>query len=384
LHLESHDSDDKLDNGVFAAISQLSQLTSLSLTGSWSAFEQLQQLLAQPLPLQQLQEVVLNMGISRFALPSLVHLTRLTHLSSTGSMCKGAALPSQLQRLQVDLCIDLGLVLPLQQLQQLTITLESLKEAPDFQQAQLLQLAQLPALKVLELNYRGEAAAAAAAAPTWVLLPQLRSLSFLVWACYVRAADRQRMAAIFEGVAAATQLTGVELDFVGAVTLSQEERACHAAALPICGSLAGLTGLGALRMHQVGLLPDDALNLTALTGLTRLELSRLQDGVNTAAATALLCSLTNLRYLKLVGCSADWGSLELLAAVGRLTQLTELWLKRSGRIQLASLKCSEPGLTQEGLLQLTGLKQLQRLWVDRSDEVTDEVVDSFWAGLQQH
>jgi hypothetical protein len=214
-------------------------------------------------------------------------------------------------------------VLALQQLQHLSVTLE----LPASDQAQVLQLAQLPALQELQLVYT-DLAAAAAAAPSWVLLPQLQQLSlqFKVRYIYTSPVHRQHLAAVLAavlaGVAAATQLAGLLLLlFSDQTSLSRQERA---RALPICSSLAGLTGLKGLGFHQVGLLPGDVQALTVLTGLTRLELSDLQDGVDTAAAAVLATSVQNLQHLSIVGCSFDYSTPRLLAAVGQLTQLTQL------------------------------------------------------------
>jgi hypothetical protein len=65
------------------------------------------------------------------------------------------------------------------------------------------------------------------------------------------------------------------------------------------------------------------------------------------------------------------GSNALLAAVRQLKQLTYLCLVRNA------------GLTEQGLMQLTSLKQLQQLLVDKTEEVTDEVLSRFWSAVQQ-
>jgi hypothetical protein len=93
--------------------------------------------------------------------------------------------------------------------------------------------------------------------------------------------------------------------------------------------------------------------------------------VGDAAAAALARSLKQLRHLDLSDCCIDLSSIDVLEAVGQLAQLTALLLTGNS------------GLTQQGLLQLTGLTALQRLKVDRSDEVTNEVVESFWAAVRE-
>jgi hypothetical protein len=148
----------------------------------------------------------------------------------------------------------------------------------------------------------------------------------------------------------------------------------------ICGKLTGLTNLKRIHMYGSDLVPGDALALTALTGLTRLGLHlgalgctwvHLGAGVGDLAATALASSCKQLRHLDLSRCDVHLSSMACLAAIAQLTQLTELRLERND------------GLTQQGLMLLTGLKQLQTLSVDRNAEVTAEVVDSFWAALRQ-
>jgi hypothetical protein len=59
-----------------------------------------------------------------------------------------------------------------------------------------------------------------------------------------------------------------------------------------------------------------------------------------------------------------------MAAIGQLTQLTELRLGGNREV------------TQQGLMQLTGLKQLQQLGVARTQHVTGAVVEQLWAALR--
>jgi hypothetical protein len=59
-----------------------------------------------------------------------------------------------------------------------------------------------------------------------------------------------------------------------------------------------------------------------------------------------------------------------LKAIGGLTQLT--WLELPGNL----------GLTQQGLLQLTGLSRLRALMVDRNGvDINDKVLQGFWPAL---
>ena len=73
------------------------------------------------------------------------------------------------------------------------------------------------------------------------------------------------------------------------------------------------------------LVPGDALALSALTGLTRLVLAGVGDGVGDVAAAAVAHSCRQLRQLDLSECSM--GSAACLAEIGRLTQLTQLQLQ---------------------------------------------------------
>jgi hypothetical protein len=153
-----------LADGCLDGLARLSQLTSLRVTGSWRGInKQLQQLLVQPLPLQELQADVLDIRDTASGLPNLAHPTQLTELITTQNSSKSTALPPQLQTLHLSECRDLAPVLALQQLQHITLctAFESAAE-----QRQVLELARLPALQALQLSYR-DIEAAAAAAPDW-------------------------------------------------------------------------------------------------------------------------------------------------------------------------------------------------------------------------
>jgi hypothetical protein len=79
--------------------------------------------------------------------------------------------------------------------------------------------------------------------------------------------------------------------------------------------------------------------------------------------------LQQLQHLKLLQCGIH--STECMAAIGQLTQLTELRLGGNQEV------------TQQGLMQLTGLKQLQQLGLDRTRHVTGAMVEQLWAALRQ-
>jgi hypothetical protein len=85
--------------------------------------------------------------------------------------------------------------------------------------------------------------------------------------------------------------------------------------------------------------------------------------VRGAAVVAVARSLKQLRHLELDECNMqDKAS---LAAVGQLTQLTELQLMGVG------------GVTLEGLNLLTGLSRLQQLTLQTGREVPDDVLQQF-------
>jgi hypothetical protein len=383
LHLQ--DMDNASISSALTALAQLSQLTSLKPTGFWPTEEAgnspgtmplltqpvstvLQQLLAQPLPLQKLV-----LDFNRVFLPvlDLALLTKLTQLD-TDEFCvlhKASVLPAQLQRLtfrsgSYSNSLALLTTPPSQQLQRLSLQVT-------FTDPQLLlQLAQLPALQRLSLDYMGYSRnerAAAATASAWPLLPQLQEL-------HVSVPDRDTdcgVACIMSGVAAATRLTKLKLCMGQARVLS---RASEDA---IRSSLAGLRQLRHLVVENGGrlrLASADAKVLMALSNLTHLGWrgctwhgTQLISGVGTTAAPAMMLAvmLTQLQHLDLHGCGLELGTAEGIAclqAIGRLTQLT--WIDLSYNTELK----------QQGLMQLTGLIHLQTgylsSWVRSGDGLT--------------
>ncbi|KAF6260108.1 hypothetical protein COO60DRAFT_1637784 [Scenedesmus sp. NREL 46B-D3] len=343
-----------------AGVAQLNQLTWLELGGSWAGdCEQLLQLLAQLLPLQ-----VLHLHISS-SLPSLdlSRLTQLRELHDFMNHCD-AVFPPQLQQLElgdVPSATTLQSVMQLQQLRRLMLAADLDVNEP----RQLLSsLAQLPALQQLSLRYAtGQFAAAAAA--TWPQLPQLCELA--VCCSSYEEPNRQAWLAIANCMAASTKL---ELDAVCICDGEDDEgEDVDATWASPCAKLAGLTYLKdlSIRCGSELLAPGDALALTALTGVRRLVLYGDGAGVGDEAAAALASSCQQLHELDLRSCSLV--SMACLSNVAHLTQLTELWL------------AGNSGPTPQGLMLLTGLKRLQILGVDRDAEVTDEVVESFWAAV---
>jgi hypothetical protein len=324
----------------------------------------LQQLLAQPLPLQKLQlDINCDLPVT-----DMSQLTQLTELDAL--FCKLPAkseLPAQLQLLKFKMSDLPDSLVPvtqpqLKQLQHLHLKITHA------QPQQLLQLARLPVLQHLELSYEDEADISATAS-TWKLLPQLRGLGILPIGSL-----GQDNAAILAGLSAATSLTTLQLLVVN--------KLAGASGVAVCASLTRLTRLKDLCItcwlndHGDSLAAGDAQALTALSSLTWLGLGGAGAGVGTAAATALANSLKQLQGLDLSGCGLQLDTADGMAclqAIGsRLTQLTCLSL------------LNNPGLTRYGLMQLTGLSRLQELDVDRDGaEVTDEVLQVFWAALRR-
>jgi hypothetical protein len=417
---------DMIDGSLGAALTTLVQLPHLTLLrcdGGWPVspvFEShqwcnvlarplslaLQQLLAQPLPLKSLQLP----DSDNYPLPvlNMALLTNLTELSAgLGEIAAATVLPAQLQRLQFNCCAGAHSMAPLTRLE--LKQLQHLSVRVDFDQPQLLlQLAQLPALTHLALQYDAYCKGldpAAATASAWSLLPQLRELEIGHPAAMLPS--QPQWEAILAGAAAATSLTKLTLD---ARMLTDELREEHdlvsdedidatlsyqafSSEVAACARLAKLTCLQDLAVggadprlddefYKLNLVRGDALALTALTNLTRLVLLRAWHGVGTAVATALARNLQQLQSLDLGYCCLQLNGAEgfaLLEAISRLRQLTQLSL--SGNV----------GLTQHGLMQLTGLSRLD--WAassfrDEDDdtcrtdtEVTDEALAAFWAAV---
>jgi hypothetical protein len=261
-------------------------------------------------------------------------------------------------------------VLPLQHLQHLQLSPMSMPHG--WQPRHLLKLVQL---KTLALHHF-EVTDALLVAATWRLLPQLSEIRmvFRLGKQLQPCSDIQySMRTLLAAAGAATQLTSLH------VQLMDCNEVGHLKPLQACEGLAQLANLKELTLSGLCMARGDALALTALTGLTRLQLEFITVEFDRkyhvhpegkAAATALARSLTQLCGLVLEGCGYDMGSEEFLAAIGRLQRLTELRL-------------GGDGLTPQGLMQLpasvTGLSRLQRLDVTPSREVADKVMKRFLA-----
>jgi hypothetical protein len=381
-----------------SGLGQLSRLTRLELMmgGIWGRF--VQQLLPQPPPLRVLHIELDGPFYSDMhdAPLDLGCLQQLQEFKCRGSLPQELVLPAQLRHLELGECYNseqLTAVMPLQQLSALSFSLvfEVFEGYECFENHEpLLRLAQLPALQQLRLSVFDKNFAITTA-PAWGQLPQLCELQLHAQDDEISVPDddvsTQQLAVIVAGVAAATALTRLYLEFPDCISL-QPDVSQHAATgaeagqqqepLDVCASIAGLTGLKHLEVlnlqHIISptllasgrqvLVPGDVTAFTALTGLTCLELCGGGACVGDIDVATLACYLKQLRKLDLSGCIL--GSMACLGPIAHmLPQLTALWLQ------------GNPGITQQGLMVLTRLSKLQRLEVYMNDEVTAEVVDNF-------
>jgi hypothetical protein len=317
---------DSISDSCLTCLARLTQLTSLELEGyAWDGVF-VQQLLHQPLPqLQQLQ-LKFQTRLPALDLAHLTQLQRLTGDSSDGrfSPAEGFVLPAQLQHLQLmvaDSGRALASVLPLQQLQHLDLLANFTEQQP------LLQLTQLPALQHITLRYRSMYFAAQAAA-AWAQLPQLREMRLEDGDFDGRPPSEDEMEMVMQGLAGCTGLTKLVLfcnaaeealdpyvEFVGDdpyIGNGSDEDGYSAGGselgdgmedvlylyIPaaVCGSVAGLAGLQdrTVTCGEGHMTLNDAMALTAISGLTRLHMEAAYEGVSTHAACALTSSLTKL------------------------------------------------------------------------------------------
>jgi hypothetical protein len=171
------------------------------------------------------------------------------------------------------------------------------------------------------------------------------------------------------GVAAATGLSKLQLDF-------QKDVAAHGMRPKLFWYLTGLRQLQELQVCAVqptNFIDEesdagDIMQLTALTGLTQLDV--VSWHVGDVAAVALACHLTNLHILKL--CNCCMGSRAVLPAIGRLQHLQHLDLQDN---TFGCDKCLQL-LTQLRALTCLELKSRD------GDKPTQQQLDAFWAAVR--
>jgi hypothetical protein len=380
----------KMPGSCLAGIAQLSKLTQLQIeigslrSSLWDPLilqQPLQQLLSQPLPLRMLQ---LDMQDMLYEPLDLTALTQLEELITDG-LHPQSKLPGQLRSVKLTGVRDKGLepLRELQQLQRLDVCISVDSEAT----TTVAQLAQrLTGLEHLALRYT-YAWDAVTASDTWCKLPQLRELSF-DFEAGVRVRCWQ-IDGILLGVAAATSLTKLELEAFCAVEVNGEETEddespaeWECAPVAVCRQLSKLTGLQDLGFTRYTMLePGDALQLTALTNLTRLVLSNMHDGVGDAAAAAIASNLTQLRHLDLSWCELgrDGGD---LAEVEKLVHLTELRLEGNSQLSRDALNSVLCLPTDRSVM--VGLDKQQRNLVAVSAMRERNGSDVYWAWQDSH
>jgi hypothetical protein len=256
---------------------------------------------------------------------SLTRLTQLTfHLEFDVEFGNATVLPAQLQRLYL---IDRGTswgsvlqpVLKLQQLQQLEVT---------FQQQQ--QRSSDPPMHALVLQN---------ALPRLALLPALQH---------------------------------VKVEYLATDAVPEAAQQLAAGTPVAWGQMPQLRNLR-LQFQNYGPYPQleqIVAGLAACTSLTMLALQHYKPVDGDAALAQAVPKLQQLRHLELLLCGIR--STECMAAIGQLTQLTELRLEGNREV------------TQQGLMQLTGLKQLQHLGVHCTRHVTKNMVGQLWAALHKN
>jgi hypothetical protein len=189
---------------------------------------ELQQLLAQPLPLRVLQ---LDAD-EEMPLLDLANLTQLHRFSNASE--QKAIFPPQLQQLDLSWlpAAQYSALMPLQQLHHLKFAVYDDESSP------LLRLAQLPALQQLSLEYQFAAHAAGTAA-AW---REMRPLCELALDFSNETPSIRQWRVILSGLAAATHLTKLQLHAVrgGGGGDAQGDEGVRGA---VCFQLTGLTDL---------------------------------------------------------------------------------------------------------------------------------------------
>ncbi|WIA29600.1 hypothetical protein OEZ86_012090 [Tetradesmus obliquus] len=361
----------KLAGNCLQGVAKLACLTSLRLT--WVAADADLALLP-----QTLQELRLAACCGAAPL-KLQHLTGVEalHLDLQGTPAPGSALPAQLQQLTLytwgdnvaadtfgnssylrykqhnlqHLQLD-----ALQQLRALVVT-NGLCEPQ-----QMHRVACLPKLEAVVLRYT-DASLAQRAAPAWPHLQQLRELTIEGGSC-TPTLDELDTKEFMQQIGAATTLVALH------IASSMVDGDVH-----ICRYLTGLQQLQDLNLTNAEgpNTREDALHLTALTGLTALVLDGAQ-GVDDVAAVAIASWLRQLQNLELRSCGLTTAA--ALPAIGSLTQLQYLCLTGYGATEIE-------GGDIMLLTRLTKLVDCDAVGIhaDFSDTFDHEAVSAFYQAL---
>ncbi|KAF6257928.1 hypothetical protein COO60DRAFT_1168827 [Scenedesmus sp. NREL 46B-D3] len=347
----------RLSGRCLQAVSQLSCLSALCI--GWVAEDADLSLLP-----QQLQQLELMVVCGKQAL-QLQHLTgvRNLKLELRGAPAPHSSLPQHVALLTIstwgdedtDELEDPTALWQQHNLQHLGLgslrQLVRLQVINGLAEPQMLhRVACLPRLEQVLLCY-SHSSLAARAAPAWQHLPQLKGID--IEGSTSAMLDRSETEEMMQYIGAATTLTSLRL--ASGVMLDY---------YPICQHLRGLQQLRELELsHAEGpSLQRDALNLTALTGLTQLVLAGA-TGVNDTCAVAIASWLRQLRHLELRSCGLV--SAAALPAIGSLTQLRTLVLDGH----------AEAELEDEDILLLSSLTQLQA--IGAHETFSDEAVEAF-------
>jgi hypothetical protein len=328
-----------VQNACIAAVGQLAHLTHLSIDRARLAAAGCCDLHLLP---QQLQDLTFEMDSEGGAVRgALGHITALRDLGlyMNRSAAAGSSLPTSLTALTLrnDEAADTADseqhwgILGLQQLQWL--------EAGSWLQDPmvLMSLSTITTLTFLDRSYVANVAALHAS-PVWQLLPALHTLFLEQGKTNL---DPAHSLMLLKGLAAATSL----------VDLSIEGRIVHES-VQLCVRLTGLTRLQDLEIDGAHLASRaDALHLTALTSLTRLEISEA-PGVDNTAASALALHLKQLQELQFSDCGLR--SAAALPSIATLTGLTRLCL-------YSTLAVGQLPLGRDELMLLTPLMRLQNV-----------------------
>lgn len=375
----------------------LSELDSSSALTALSRFTALQQLDLEcnaafeiELPNISMMQCLTELRLDQFDLSSgLAQLPRqlqqLTVFSLIGGYVADLQYLQQLQRLHFDTSnvASEQWIFPAQ-LQQLTILgmghakrllecyhvsyLHHLKQLQIVNSAdsaeQLLLAAQMSELQHMSLTvkYRREECLHNGVAQAWCRIPQLRKLDIDLGG----RIDMENLLQLARHVAAISQLRELRIQ---AVITSQVPGAQEDANEGLCKVLSSMMSLQDLQLevqHSTATSTQDTLQLTALTGLSRLELHGLQ--LDAAIATCLAIELTNLQRLSFVRPQVDW-CVASLPAINKLTRLTYLRCNTFSDAQ-----------ARRGLSFLTGLTSLAAL---HGFEIAGKAaITEFWAALQ--